>query len=120
MRLATSDGIQSNPEDLSQEEQEKPILYGRTKVKEEIVVASENAKKAQAPDSVTRDRLESFDDAGVLNEAVKIAGIYPAIDSDDAEDDKKILEDHGVEVPVQLPKPKPKLLRQRTAGLHFR
>ena len=101
MRFATSDGIQSNPEDLSQEEQEKLLWYGRTKAKEEAVAGSENAKTAQAP----RDSLESFDDAGVLNEAVKVAGIYPPIDSDDAEDDKKILEDHGIEVPVQLPKP---------------
>ena len=88
-------------------------MYGRTKVKEEAVAASENAKKAQAADSLTRDSLESFDDAGVLNEAVKVAGIYPAIDSDDAEDDKKILEDHGIEVPVQLPKPKPEVVTEK-------
>ena len=34
---------------ISQEEQEKLLWYGRTKVKEEAVAASENAKTAQAP-----------------------------------------------------------------------
>ena len=115
MRFATSDGIQSNPEDLSQEEQEKLLWYGRTKAKEEAVAGSENAKTAQAP----RDSLESFDDAGVLNEAVKVAGIYPPIDSDDAEDDKKILEDHGIEVPVQLPKPKPEVVTAKNRWSTF-
>ncbi len=115
MRFATSDGIQSNPEDLSQEEQEKLLWYGRTKAKEEAVAGSENAKTAQAP----RDSLESFDDAGVLNEAVKVAGIYPPIDSDDAEDDKKILEDHGIEVPVQLPKPKPEVVTEKNRWSTF-
>ncbi|MEK9983130.1 MAG: von Willebrand factor type A domain-containing protein, partial [Opitutae bacterium] len=95
--------------------QEKLLWYGRTKAKEETVAGSENAKTAQAP----RDSLESFDDAGVLNEAVKIAGIYPAIDSDDAEDDKKILEDHGVEVPVQLPKPKPEVVTAKNRWSTF-
>ena len=115
MRFATSDGIQSNPEDLSQEEQEKLLWYGRTKAKEDAVAGSENAKTAQAP----RDSLESFDDAGVLNEAVKVAGIYPPIDSDDAEDDKKILEDHGIEVPVQLPKPKPEVVTENNRWSTF-
>ena len=63
--------------------------------------------------------MESFDDAGVLNEAVKVAGIYPPIDSDDAEDDKKILEDHGIEVPVQLPKPKPEVVTEKNRWSTF-